>query len=215
MQTDGDEYDEKPVYDTSAPGSRKISRKISSISEIFDSSMMFLKECEWTEVEANEPFANDFVDGHANPGNQSNPQICANSYISNLVEQSKQRKVLSFESETDAAQISFDFHNDFLFDIKSKCQDFAKSGIDKVSEAFLSSTLYQKYISPILPVNIYSSQSFQSSFARSDSESVLQKIKKLKIISKNPFMSPLLASDEYLKQMPPVYFVVSFPLSCI
>lgn len=210
MQTDGDEYDEKPVNEKSVPGSRKISRKISSISEIFDSSMMFLKECEWTEVEANEPFSNDFVD-NANPNNQSNSQICANSYISNLVEKSKKRKeVLAFESEADSAPISFDFHNDFLFDIKSKCQGFAKSGIDKISEAISSSTLYQKYISPILPVNIYSSQSFQSSYARSDSESVLQKIKKLKIISKNPFMSPLLASDEYLKQMPPVYFVVSF-----
>lgn len=217
MQTDGDEYDEKPVYDSSAPRSRKISRKISSISEIFDSSMMFLKECEWTEVEANEPFSNDFVTHQANPDSQSNSQVCANSYISNIVEKSKERKekVLAFESETDAAQISFDFHNDFLFDIKSKCQDFAKSGIEKISGAFVSSTLYQKYISPILPVNIYGSQSLQSSFARSDSESVLQKIKKLKIISKNPFMSPLLASDEYLKQMPPVYFVVSFPLSCI
>ena len=206
MQTDGDEYDENPGYDSSAPRSRKIS----SISEIFDSSMMFLKECEWAEVEANEPFPNDFASHHAN--HENSPQVCANSYVCELLEKSMKtnEKVLTFESDTDAEQTLFDFHKDFLFDIKSRCQDFAKTGIDRLSEAFTSSSMYQKYISPILPFNIYSNQSVQSTFAKRDSESVLQKIKKLKIISKNPFMSPLLASDEYLKQMPPVYFVVSF-----
>lgn len=205
MQTDGDEYDEKPVNDSSAPRSRKIS----SISEIFDSSMMFIKEYEWTEVEANEPFANDFDLQHSSSDKRNSSYLSANSYISSVVEKSAKENEtnLVFESDMDTEQTSLNFHKDFLFDMKSRCKDFAQSGINKLSGTLVSTVLYQKFILPFIPFNTYSNKTTQNSF-ESNKVSVLQKITKLKIVSKNPFMSPLLAPDEYLKQMPPVYFVV-------
>lgn len=207
MQTDGDEYEEEPIYDSSAPRSRKIS----SISEIFDSSMMFLKECEWTEVEANEPFDNDFDFQYLNSSsdrNSNNPH--SKCYIANFIHSITEKNKLRSDSEShrDAEQSLFDFPNDILFDIKSKCHVMANSSLKKLSQYFISTHIYQKYLYPFVPVESSPTQSNQShSFTKSSTFSVLQKIKKLKIVSKNPFMSPLLAPDEYLKQMPPVYFV--------
>lgn len=205
MQTDGDEYDDKPVCDPTTPRSRKIS----SISEIFDSSMMFLNQSEWTEVEANEPSDNDFI--HFSDKKKISEYLSTDCYISNFVRQVTKKNGHSVvcDNDIDGDYSLFDFPKDILFDIKSKCHQFANYGLNRLSNAFASTSLYQKFIFPLVPFK-KSNRSVQNSFARSDSVSVLQKIKKLKIVSKNPYMSPLLASDEHLKQMPPVYFVVSF-----
>lgn len=203
MQTDGDEYDEKPVHDLSAPSSRKVS----SISEIYDSSRMFLKEYEWTEVEANEPPANDLDFQHTYSGQD----ISATNYISNFVRQSSTTSVCKRDIECDTDML--DFHKDIMFNIKSKCQNLSDLGLNKLSKAFVSTSFYQKYILPLLPMNSHRHQSVQSYTQNSNKASIHQKIKKLKLVSKNPFMSPLLASDDSLKQMPPVYFIVSMRVS--
>lgn len=210
MQTIGDEYEE-PVHTSSAPRSRKIS----SISEIVDSSIMFLNKYEWAEVEANEPSANDIDFQSLRSSYEDNGYQYTNFYLSNFNQLSVEKEHTSNSNlDRDGDHSLFDLPKDILFDIKSKFLIVANLSINKLSQVLISTPIYQKYLSPFVRMNNCSNHPIQSPFCESSTSAILQKIKKLKIISRNPFMSPLLAPDEYLKQMPPVYFVVSFLYTC-
>ncbi|XP_035215683.1 hormone-sensitive lipase-like [Stegodyphus dumicola] len=207
MQTDGDEYEEEPNH--GASGTR--SRKISSISEIFDSSVMFLKQYEWTEVEANEPSDVDLDVSAFGYEKETLNKPDKNDYIHDFLKECCS-SIVNISSEDDEDHMEhdvFNLPNDIMFDIKEKFCAVAHSAINKLSQAFISTSLYQKVISPFIPLKIFPHQVLHSPFRSSSKSSILQKIRKLKIVSRNPFMSPLLASEEFLKQMPPIYFVVS------
>lgn len=204
MQTDSDEYVEDPDYDPSG----KRSRKVSSITQIFDSSMNFLKQCQWTEVEGNEP--EDTID-NALFRSQKCMALDSNNYVHSFLNEYNKEVEVSDPIENincNKEHIIFSFPHDILFDVKTKCQKAANFGLAKISETFVSSSFYQKVISPFVP-NIGIPHQEKSQLKCASKSSILQKIENLKIVSKNPLMSPLLAPDDILKHMPPVYFVVS------
>ncbi|XP_054708470.1 hormone-sensitive lipase-like [Uloborus diversus] len=202
MQTDGDEYDDERSRASSAPRSRKIS----SISEILDSSLMFIRQCDWIEVEANEPPVSgldiqELVHRKKSVSNFLNDYIC--EFFKNYSSETE-----DYESD-DAEHTDFSIFSipqDIIFDLKTKFRMLSHIGLNKLTKAVMSTTLYQKVISPLLPIQ---SLNFQPKLQSDCSfkPDILQKIKKLKIISRNPFMSPLLAPDELLRHMPPLYFI--------
>lgn len=202
VTTEGDEYDVESEHASSGR-----SRKISSISEIFDSSLNFLKKNEWMEVEANEP--SEKIENVCYEADDYTNYVDSNNYIYNSTKEhdkklseNNQNKNFNYDEE----YIIFNLPLDLFFDAKTKCQKIAGMGLNKISDIFMSTSLYQKVISPFLPdIGLRSQNKIQST--NDKKASILRKIRMLKAISKNPFMSPLLASDEILKEMPPVYFL--------
>ncbi|KAG8186027.1 hypothetical protein JTE90_004447 [Oedothorax gibbosus] len=202
MQTDSDEYDDNPDYGSSG----QKSRKVSSITQIFDSSINFLKQYQWTEVEGNE--AEDTIDS-AFYGSQKCLALDSNNYVHSFLNEYNKEIEASYTIENincNKEHTIFSFPHDILYDVKEKCQKIANFGLAKISETFITSSFYQKVLSPFVP-DIGLPQTEKKQLTCPSKSTILQKIKKLKIVSKNPLMSPLLASDDVLKQMPPVYFV--------
>ncbi|GBM06893.1 Hormone-sensitive lipase [Araneus ventricosus] len=197
---------EEVEYDTASDHlSGRRSRKISSISEIFDSSINFLKKCEWIEVEANEP-PEKSVD--ITFYSSENHTVDGSNYIRDFIENYEDGTTNKSQNESLNYSREFNIYNfpqDIIFDLKAKCLEAADLGLRKISEIFMCTSLYQKVISPLLP-NMASPFQKKTQFSY-NKKSIFQKMKKLKIVSKNPFMSPLLASDDILKEMPPIYFV--------
>ncbi|GFU58081.1 hormone-sensitive lipase [Nephila pilipes] len=204
MTTEEDEYDVESEHVLSG----RRSRKISSISEIFDSSLNFLKQNEWMEVEANEP-SEKIVENICYDTDDYTDYVDSNNYMHGSIKEYDKKACEINKSKDfsyDEEYIIFNLPLDLFFDVKTKCQKVADTGLNKISDIFMSTSFYQKVISPFLPdIGLRSQNKIQSSTY--DKKSILQKIRMLKIVSKNPFMSPLLASDKELKEMPPVYFV--------
>ncbi|PRD37912.1 UNVERIFIED_CONTAM: Lipe [Trichonephila clavipes] len=202
VTTEGDEYDVESEHALSGR-----SRKISSISEIFDSSINFLKQNEWMEVEANEP--PEKIENVCHEADDYTDFVDSNNYIHEAVKECDKKSYEENQNPSfsyDEEYIVFDLPLDLFFDVKTKCHKVADFGLNKISDMFMSTSFYQKVISPFLPnIGLHSQAKIQSTYDKK--ASILQKIRMLKIISKNPFMSPLLASDEILKEMPPVYFL--------
>ncbi|GIZ04962.1 hormone-sensitive lipase [Caerostris extrusa] len=165
-------------YDVYDHQSGQRSRKISSISEIIDS---ILKDCTFAATN----YVDDFIEKYGSE-----------------VDQKCQTEDISCNKEFTI----YNFPHDIIFDIKTKCQKAANMGFNKISEIFMSTTLYQRVISPLLPSIEFPSKNKKQPKCDKNS-SVFRKLQKLKLVSKNPFMSPLLASDDILKQMPPIHFV--------
>ncbi|XP_055927146.1 hormone-sensitive lipase-like [Argiope bruennichi] len=201
MTTEEDEYD--TAFEHVSSGRR--SRKISSISEIFDSSINFLKQCEWIEVEANEPPEKSADIIFYSSENRS---VDGSNYIRDFIEKYDDGAIKKSQNETWNYSKEFNIYNfpqDIIFDLKAKSLEAVDMGLRKISEFFMCTSLYQKVIAPLLP-NMASTSQKKAQFLY-NKKSIFQKMKKLKIVSKNPFMSPLLASDDILKEMPPIYFV--------
>uniref|UniRef100_A0A2L2YFM3 Hormone-sensitive lipase n=1 Tax=Parasteatoda tepidariorum TaxID=114398 RepID=A0A2L2YFM3_PARTP len=201
MQTDGNEYDEEPNQELSG----RRSRKISSISEIFDSSMNFIKQSEWMEVEANEPSVVD--EDSAFCSDKKQKLVKETNYVHQFMDD---YSAVNF-NETNEEMRDYKEHtlfsvpHDIVFDLKTKWESVADSTLQMVSETLISSSLYQKFIAPFVPYKKYQNLTINK---LSDAKvSINEKMKNLKMVSRNPFMSPLLASDENLKEMPQIFFV--------
>lgn len=216
-----DEYEESASL---AKSSRE--RKISSISEIFSSSLHFLKQSECLELDPGELTANYSGRSHnlkdKNKDNQSklaNPQIASTfvksqnyDYVATFAENylsSLSPEGLPGSQEENKNYVIFSFPEDLIFIAKSKCSKFVLDAYDQVSDFIGQNSILKQFVSPF--VNFLSTTpphaDVSHSFPDEQKWNIAQKMKQLKMATRDPFMSPLLASDELLKDMPPVYFM--------
>lgn len=218
MQTDHDEYSEPKV------SSSLRERKLSSISEILDSSMSFLKENEWAEVGPNEPEAKspDIIGGNIKKDEFAEQRVRfsnISSYIHYQDRSLQQDYVTNFmrnfsrRSSYEAGDVdrwhdsSYTFPGDILFDVKQKFTTVLTLAAKKTAEYVEQNKWYKTLVSPWIPSSLQPKVG-QSVCCESES-SIADKIKRLKLVTSNPYISPLLVSNDVLKEMPPVYFLVS------
>lgn len=221
-------FEDEYVEDSASLAKSPHERKLSSISEIFSSSIHFIKQSEWLELDPGEITANyssrtcsSEVKNEAGQNKLENLKI-PNTFMESQLENydyvatfaENYLDCLSSEGlpaspEDNKDHVIFNFPEDLIFIAKSKYSKFVLDTYDQISDFIGQSSILKKIVSPL--TNFLSAtppQADQNHFLPEEQKwNIAQKIKKLKMVARDPFMSPLLASDELLKDMPPVYFM--------
>lgn len=115
---------------------------------------------------------------------------------------------IEHSGEDQEEHLIYDLPSDLNITAHHKAVQAAKGYVSKVLGAITNNTIFGNPVAAAVNAATETATSKSQIPWFKESKQVLdKKFKKIRIITRNPYMSPILASEETLKSMPPVYFV--------